>query len=279
LRIVKTEPSLQGLKGNVQGLRRTANGGLLLRMQKPLDPATQQLQAALKTAISGKAEVSVMQETVQVEIRDLDDMTSGEEVTMAIFAGEDCDIPSNAAPMIRKAFGGTQVATVNLRPEQARRLLNKGKIRIGWVVCRIRQKTEPRSCGQLAGHLSQRVARPGYTRATLHKMTVYSCYLAPSLSIDAFRDIVLEIAQDARVRSPVLIAGDFNAWATEWGSAKTTQRGTILLDTFTTLDVCLLKDGARCTYSKAGRESTIDLTFASPELSRNTSWRFSGLYT
>ncbi|KAH8234541.1 hypothetical protein KR032_009141, partial [Drosophila birchii] len=95
------------------------------------------------------------------------------------------------------------------------------------------------SCGQPAGHISKRVARPGYTRATLHKMTVYSCYLAPSLSIDAFRDIVLEIAQDARGRSPVLIAGDFNAWATEW-------------------------------------ESTIDLTFASPELSRNTSWRVSG---
>ncbi|XP_041632353.1 uncharacterized protein [Drosophila kikkawai] len=329
LKLVKTEPSLQGLKDNVQGLRRTANGGLLLRMQKPQDPSTQQLQAALRTAISDKAEVAVMQETVQVEIRDLDEMTSGGEVTMALFAGEDCDIPSNAAPRMRKAFGGTQTATVSLRPDHARRLLDKGKIRIGWVVCRIRQKTELRrcfkcmgyghtstrcrasdsvakatqnscfrcgeeghkhytcqakpraaqdllsqtvfeekidiavlsepykskaegvwqqsadggaaiwSCGQSPGHLSQRASRPGYARAKVQATTIYSCYLAPSLHIDAFRDILQEIARDARGRSPVLFAGDFNAW---WGSSKTTQRGTILLDALATLDPGALPD-------------------------------------
>ncbi|XP_070144949.1 uncharacterized protein [Drosophila kikkawai] len=369
LKIVKTEPSLQGLKNSVQGVRRTANGGLLLRMQKPLDPATQQLQAAIKTAISGKAEVTVMHETVQVEIHDLDDMTSGEEVTMALFAGEECDISGDSAPRMRKAFGGTQIATVNLRPEHARRLLEKGKIRIGWVVCRIRQKTEPKrcfkcmgfghnavrcrapeatakttqdscfkcggtghkhktchgkpiaaqdllsqtatelktdiailnepyrakpdgvwqqstdggaaiwSCGQPAGHMTQRASRPGYTRAKIHEVTVYSCYLAPSMHIDAFREVVQEIAQDARGRSPVLIAGDFNAWSTAWGSSRTTQRGTILLDALATLNVCLLNDGNRCTYSKAGRESVIDLTFASPELTRNSQWEVTDLLT
>nr|XP_041633179.1 uncharacterized protein LOC121503116 [Drosophila kikkawai] len=120
------------------------------------------------------------------------------------------------------------------------------------------------------GHLSQRASRPGYARAKVQATTIYSCYLAPSLHIDAFRDILQEIARDARGRSPVLIAGDFNAWSTAWGSSKTTQRGTILLDALATLDVCLLNDGARCTYSKAGRESIIDLTFASPELCRTS---------
>nr|XP_041632428.1 uncharacterized protein LOC121502779 [Drosophila kikkawai] len=332
LRIVKTEPSLQGLKEGVQGLRRAANGGLLVRMQKSLDPSTQQLQAALKTAISGKAEVTVMQETVQVEIRDLDDLTSGEEVTMALFAGEDCDIPSDTAPRMRKAFGGTQIATVSLRPEHARRLLEKGKIRIGWVVCRIREKLEPRrcykcmgfghtsarcraseatakatqeacfkcggtghkhytsaqdlltqtvseqnidvailsepyrpkpegvwqqstnggaaiwSCGQPPCHLAQRATRPGYARAKFQGTTIYSCYLAPSLHTDEFREIVQEIAQDARGRSPVIIAGDFNAWSTAWGD-------------------------------KSGRESYIDLTFASPELTRNSYWEVTHLLT
>ncbi|XP_041632160.2 uncharacterized protein [Drosophila kikkawai] len=396
----QTEPSLQGLKDNVQGLRRTANGGLLLRMQKNLDPSTQQLQAALKTAISGKAEVAVMQETVQVEIRDLDDMTSADEVTMALFAGEECDVPRDASPRMRKGFGGTQIATVNLRPEHARRLLEKGRIRIGWVVCRIREKTEPKrcykcmgfghtsarcrasdatakatqescfkcggmghkhntcqnnpkcilctrggkhakeaehatisrtcpeyqravkaaqdllsqtaieqridiailsepykakpegvwqqsadggsaiwSCGQPPEHLSQRASRPGYARAKCQATTIYSCYLPPSMHIDAFKDVIQEIAQDARGRSPVIIAGDFNAWSTTWGSTATTQRGTALLDALATLDVCLLNDGGKCTYSKAGRESSIDLTFASPELTRSVYWEVTDLLT
>ncbi|XP_070144868.1 uncharacterized protein [Drosophila kikkawai] len=272
LKLVKTEPSLQGLKDNVQGLRRTANGGLLLRMQKPQDPSTQQLQAALRTAISDKAEVAVMQETVQVEIRDLDEMTSGEEVTMALFAGEDSDIASNAAPRMRKAFGGTQTATVNLRPDHARRLLDKGKIRIGWVVCRIRQKTELRRCLKCMGygHTSTRCRASD----SVAKATQNSCFRCGEEGHKP-----REIARDARGRSPVLIAGDFNAWSTAWGSSKTTQRGTILLDALATLDVCLLNDGARCTYSKAGRESIIDLTFASPELCRTSHWKVTDLLT
>ncbi|XP_070144861.1 uncharacterized protein [Drosophila kikkawai] len=299
LKIVKTEPSLQGLKDNVQGLRRTANGGLLLRMQKNLDPSTQQLQAALKTAISGKAEVAVMQETVQVEIRDLDDMTSADEVTMALFAGEECDVPRDASPRMRKGFGGTQIATVNLRPEHARRaaqdLLSQTAIeqRIDIAILSEPYKAKPEgvwqqsadggaaiwSCGQPPEHLSQRASRPGYARAKCQATTIYSCYLPPSMHIDAFKDVIQEIAQDARGRSPVIIAGDFNAWSTTWGSTATTQRGTALLDALATLDVCLLNDGGKCTYSKAGRESIIDLTFASPELTRSVYWEVTDLLT
>ncbi|XP_070851477.1 uncharacterized protein [Drosophila suzukii] len=88
-----------------------------------------------------------------------------------------------------------------------------------------------------------------------------------------------EIADDARGRSPILIAGDFNARSTKWGSASTTQRGTILLEAVASLNVCLLNEGNRPTFSKSGRESTIDLTFASPGLARNCVWRVSDIYT
>ncbi|XP_070855029.1 uncharacterized protein [Drosophila suzukii] len=93
--------------------------------------------------------------------------------------------------------------------------------------------------------------------------------LAPSVHISEFRPIMQEIADDARGRSPILIAGDFNAWSTTWGSASTPQRGTILLEAVALLNVCLLNEGNRPTFSKSGRESIIDLTFASPELARN----------
>jgi len=129
------------------------------------------------------------------------------------------------------------------------------------------------SCGKPPGHLSQRASRTGYTR------TFYSCYIAPSVHISEFRTIMQEIADDARGRSPILIAGDFNARSTKWGSASTTQRGTILLEAVASLNVCLLNEGNRPTFSKSGRESTIDLTFASPGLARNCVWRVSDIYT
>jgi len=151
LKLVKAEPTLQGLKDSVQGIRRTANGSLLLKMQKPSDPATQKLHTAIKSAFSGKAKVAMLEDTVQVEIRDQDEMTTCEELLKAAYAEEECDIPAGAAPRMRKAYGDTQAVTVHLRPEHAQRLLDKGKIRVGWVVCRIRQITEPGRCYKCMG--------------------------------------------------------------------------------------------------------------------------------
>ncbi|XP_070071105.1 uncharacterized protein [Drosophila takahashii] len=110
------------------------------------------------------------------------------------------------------------------------------------------------SCGQPPGHLSQRASRAGYTRAMISGITIYSCYIAPSVRINEFRAIMQEIVDDARGRSSILIAGDFNAWSTTWGSACTTRRGTILLEVVASLNVCLLSEGNRPTFSKSGRE-------------------------
>ena len=70
-----------------------------------------------------------------------------------------------------------------------------------------------------------------------------------------------DIVCEARSLRPVVIAGDFNAWVVEWGSAYTDQRGESLLDAFSILEVFLLNCGQIDTISKNGRSSKIDLTF------------------
>ena len=108
---------------------------------------------------------------------------------------------------------------------------------------------------------------------------IYSCYIAPIISLYVYSTIVDDIGQDACGKSPIIIAGDFSASATEWGSSRTTPRGSILLDTFASMNICLMNVGAKSTYSKAGRESIIDLTFASPEIARNIKWFVSDIHT
>ncbi|KAM8702434.1 hypothetical protein ACLKA7_001765 [Drosophila subpalustris] len=299
--------------------------------------------------------------------------------------GRECDIPVAATPALRKAYGGTQIATLALQPSIASKLLESGKVRIGWVVCRIRRKIDPKrcfkcmglghtstrcrsqqavsketcwgksdairalspeqslpgvqegiqslkrwlsscsltliiaerprtcsrrrygrsiltlpcltakqegewhqstdgkaaiwSCGQPPCQLTQRLARNGFARAKCGDIFVYSCYIAPSVSLTEYGAIIDDIAQDARGKASVIIAGDFNAWATEWGSKSTTPRGSTLLDTFASLQVCLLNTGTKSTFSKAGRESIIDVTFASPLLARGSEWCVSDIYT
>jgi len=47
---------------------------------------------------------------------------------------------------LRVAYGGTQTATLRVMPDKGRRLLEKGKIRLGWTWCRVRPKLTPKRC-------------------------------------------------------------------------------------------------------------------------------------
>ncbi|XP_069963983.1 uncharacterized protein [Bactrocera oleae] len=79
--------------------------------------------------------------------------------------------------------------------------------------------------------------------------------------------------------TPNIIAGDFNAWALEWGSRATNRRGSTLLKAFGLLEVVLLNTGTQNTFEKNGRGSIIDISFASRSLLRSIDWRVSDTYT
>ncbi|XP_041450123.1 uncharacterized protein LOC121404537 [Drosophila obscura] len=135
------------------------------------------------------------------------------------------------------------------------------------------------ACGSDPPKLCNIKAGNGYVRAKVGNLWTYSCYLAPSLLLDSFNRIIEEIVDDARSRTNVLIAGDYNAWAQEWGCQSTNARGRSLLEAFASLDLALLNEGTQQTFSRASGGSIIDLTFSSPSLSREARWQMANVYT
>ena len=59
---------------------------------------------------------------------------------------------------------------------------------------------------------------------------------------------------------PVVIRGDFNAWAEEWGNVRTNHRDRVP-ETFATLELEVANTGTRPTYDKGDKSSIVDLTF------------------
>lgn len=53
----------------------------------------------------------------------------------------------------------------------------------------------------------------GFTRARVDEVNIYSCYTPPSASMEEFTNQLDRLVSDVRSRSPLVIAGDFNAWA------------------------------------------------------------------
>ena len=68
--------------------------------------------------------------------------------------------------------------------------------------------------------------------------------------------------------TPCVIAGDFDAWAVEWGSKKTNDRGTELLPAMSCLDLILLNTGTLRTFERDTGSSIIDPTLVSSSLAR-----------
>ncbi|XP_070070063.1 uncharacterized protein [Drosophila takahashii] len=93
-----------------------------------------------------------------------------------------------------------------------------------------------------------------------------NCYLPPRLTLPDFTSVLDKLVDDARGKRNVVIDGDFNAWAEEWGSAYTNARGKTLLETNSSLDVALLNTRSEHTFRRGGAGSVVDLTFCSSSL-------------
>lgn len=77
----------------------------------------------------------------------------------------------------------------------------------------------------------------------------------------------------------MIIAGDFNAWAVDWGSRHTNHRGATILESTDRLDVIIANTGNTSTYRRNGASSIIDVTLASGAISGNIDWQVSESFT
>ncbi|KAL7743257.1 hypothetical protein ACLKA6_016198 [Drosophila palustris] len=84
LRSVKGDSTLKHISGDVQGIRKAANGDLLLRLTKQPAHSTDELQETVRKALGEKAVVKALTDQTRVEIRDLDELTTKEEIIAAL---------------------------------------------------------------------------------------------------------------------------------------------------------------------------------------------------
>ncbi|CAB0042208.1 unnamed protein product [Trichogramma brassicae] len=83
-------------------------------------------------------------------------------------------------------------------------------------------------------------ARRFFTWARISGIYFFSVYAPPRLAHVEFSALLTNITEEARGKRPLIIAGDFNAWSTEWGCRATRQRVTTLLDALAPLEAVLL---------------------------------------
>jgi len=97
--------------------------------------------------------------------------------------------------------------------------------------------------------------------------------------MEQFHQMLDALTEELIGRRPLLIGGDFNAWAVDCGSRSTKARGYSLLEALAKLDVRLCNVGTVSTFRRNGSKSIVDVTFCSPSLGGNMNWRVCEGYT
>ncbi|CAB0042825.1 unnamed protein product, partial [Trichogramma brassicae] len=137
----------------------------MLQLKKGVENASD-LGEELGKVLGTAATASALLHTSTIEIKDLDECATKEEVTAALDAL--LGVPVSKRDPVkspRKAYAGTQVAVVALPDDLAATALKLGHVRIGWVNCRIRAREEAARSYRCwsPGHVAARCKGPDRT--------------------------------------------------------------------------------------------------------------------
>jgi len=140
----------------VTGMRQANSGGLLIEVRG--DPSDVEAVRAEVSRLAGdEIEVRSLQQRTTLEIRDLDEWSTKEEVTSSLLASYGTEGEMFRVVSLRRQHGGSQVAVVTAPKAIAQKALSTGRLRVGMVSCRIRLREGKARCFRCLsyGHMSK----------------------------------------------------------------------------------------------------------------------------
>ena len=138
LRKVNADIPKKDVEDSIEKVRRTATGQLLIVLNRKIGDKMGPLQQRMADVLKEEASVIGKTQEVDVEIRDIEETTTKDEVKESLekLIDNDLVLAANAVKSLRRASGETQIALVRLPAEVARKVTGeRGKIRIGLVNC------------------------------------------------------------------------------------------------------------------------------------------------
>lgn len=136
----------------VKSIKKTSGGDLLLEVTGGKSKALALQQDIQQN--NRNADVVIKTNEVTVHITDIDASITKGELQQEIMKAE--GLPENQLKVVsmRPTRNGNQTATVVLTKDAAKKVVNRGTIKIGWVCCRVRKRVSLQRCYRchLFGH-------------------------------------------------------------------------------------------------------------------------------
>lgn len=146
LKKIRAEPTLKELSKDIVAMRRTEAGHLLVEMSRG-SATVDRVNSAIKNAVGDEIIVSTLQNRTRIGVFGLDEITTQEEVMEAIESMLDQQNSGMEIKItLRTLPRGQKMAILTMAPELARRILEQGHLRVGYVSCRARLWVDKKRC-------------------------------------------------------------------------------------------------------------------------------------
>lgn len=160
LKTVKQEINPSALGVEVTSLRQSRTGDLLVTVKDGADNA-EKLMKEIKEKFPKARAIQATTKKV-IHLKGMDELTSKEEVIDAVVAEISCKPELCEVTSMRPSYGNRQNATVILPASDADRLTQKGKLKIGWVMCKLYERKKEEKCYRCweIGHIKSQCKGP-----------------------------------------------------------------------------------------------------------------------
>ena len=135
----------------VKAIRKTRSGDVLIELIKLTIDSKRSFTDALKNAIGKADSVRVLTPRVTLEIRDVDSCTTIEEVLQALRSKMQEHEGQFKVRLTKPNAAGQCMAVFSIEEKSAARLLETGRIHLGWVSCRLWRWEQVTRCFRCLG--------------------------------------------------------------------------------------------------------------------------------
>ncbi|KXJ67809.1 hypothetical protein RP20_CCG010455 [Aedes albopictus] len=153
---MSTDPQLKDFGADVQKISRTQAGDMICELKKDSKNRISVYKKLTERVMGKKVQVKAMCPEATIQCKDLDEITTEEEVRLAM--KEQCDLEDvDMTVRLRRGPFGTQAASIKLPVDAANKAMTIGKIKVGCSVCPLRFSQRPEGCYRCLeyGHLAR----------------------------------------------------------------------------------------------------------------------------
>lgn len=151
LREIRCKANPDDTETTIQTIRQTRSGDVLVEFAEK-SKGKEGFSASLKAILGEKAKIRHLEPMTTIEIRDMDELTTEDEVEAAVKREANDPAIDLQVTLSKSNKRAQRMALVQLNTRVANELLRAPRIKIGWVHCRVRKRVVVTRCFKCFGY-------------------------------------------------------------------------------------------------------------------------------